>query len=248
MRARVHVALSELAGAEAAATGPAADRVVVDVDQPQEDSPGEHLLLRGQFRVDLLGALLHGAGDTTGGQVVGDREGAATGPLPGAEQRVREQRQRARIGRRAGGARSEVGEENTDEFVGHGGTGLLGRGDDDLLQVRVGQRSDDERTRREDKTVAIVRLEQLYPLAETELVEVFKGYPNLKEIFWVQEEPKNMGAWFFMFPHLQQMVSQIHKTLTVGYIGRVEAASPATGLAKVHQQQQEALVRAALDL
>ncbi|MGA9526041.1 MAG: 2-oxoglutarate dehydrogenase E1 component [Myxococcaceae bacterium] len=103
-----------------------------------------------------------------------------------------------------------------------------------------------ERARREDKTVAIVRLEQLYPLADTELVEVFKSYPNLKEIFWVQEEPKNMGAWSFMFPHLQQMVSQIHKTLTVGYIGRVEAASPATGFIKAHELEQKLIVEQAL--
>jgi len=94
--------------------------------------------------------------------------------------------------------------------------------------------------------VAIVRLEQLYPLAEPELLEVFKSYPKLKEIFWVQEEPKNMGAWSFMFPHLQQMVSQIHKTLTVGYIGRVEAASPAAGFQKAHELEQRLIVEQAL--
>jgi 2-oxoglutarate dehydrogenase E1 component len=103
-----------------------------------------------------------------------------------------------------------------------------------------------ERAKRDDKSVAVVRVEQLYPLAESELVEVFKSYPQLKEIFWVQEEPKNMGAWSFMFPHLQQMVSQIHKTLTVGYIGRMEAASPAAGFLKAHELEQKLIVDQAL--
>jgi 2-oxoglutarate dehydrogenase E1 component len=103
-----------------------------------------------------------------------------------------------------------------------------------------------ERTARKDGSVAIVRVEQLYPLAEPELIEVFEGYPNLREIFWVQEEPRNMGAWSFMFPRLQHLVSKIHKSLTVGYIGRVEAASPAAGFLKAHELEQRLIVEQAL--
>ncbi|MBX5482407.1 MAG: 2-oxoglutarate dehydrogenase E1 component [Myxococcaceae bacterium] len=104
----------------------------------------------------------------------------------------------------------------------------------------------DARAKRGDQTIAIVRLEQLYPLAADELVEVFKSYPKLQEIFWVQEEPKNMGAWSFIFPHLQEMVSQIHKSLTVGYIGRMEAASPAAGFTKAHDIEQALIVEQAM--
>ena len=103
-----------------------------------------------------------------------------------------------------------------------------------------------ERERRGEQGIALVRLEQLYPLAEEELVEVLKGYPKLEEIYWVQEEPRNMGAWTFVLPRLQQVVGQIHKTLLVGYIGRVEAASPAAGFTKAHELEQQLIVEQAM--
>ncbi|MCA3350114.1 MAG: 2-oxoglutarate dehydrogenase E1 component [Roseomonas sp.] len=96
------------------------------------------------------------------------------------------------------------------------------------------------------KDVAIVRLEQLYPFPRISLPRVLAQYPNA-EVVWCQEEPENMGAWNFV----DRKIEGVLKTLDIkakrpDYVGREEAASPATGLAKVHQQQQEALVRAAL--
>ncbi|MCA3365577.1 MAG: 2-oxoglutarate dehydrogenase E1 component [Roseomonas sp.] len=96
------------------------------------------------------------------------------------------------------------------------------------------------------KDVAIVRLEQLYPFPRISLPRVLAQYGNA-EVVWCQEEPENMGAWNFV----DRRIESVLKTLDIAakrpeYVGREEAASPATGLAKVHQQQQEALVRAAL--
>jgi 2-oxoglutarate dehydrogenase E1 component len=96
------------------------------------------------------------------------------------------------------------------------------------------------------KDVAIVRLEQLYPFPRISLPRVLAQYGNA-EVVWCQEEPENMGAWNFV----DRKIEGVLKTLDIkakrpDYVGREEAASPATGLAKVHQQQQEALVRAAL--
>ncbi|MCA3419385.1 MAG: 2-oxoglutarate dehydrogenase E1 component [Roseomonas sp.] len=96
------------------------------------------------------------------------------------------------------------------------------------------------------KDVAIVRLEQLYPFPRISLPRVLAQYGNA-EVVWCQEEPENMGAWNFV----DRRIESVLKTLDIAakrpeYVGREEAASPATGLAKVHQHQQEALVRAAL--
>jgi 2-oxoglutarate dehydrogenase E1 component len=103
-----------------------------------------------------------------------------------------------------------------------------------------------DREKRGEQGIAVVRLEQLYPLVEDELLEVLRTYPKLEEVFWVQEEPRNMGAWTFMFPRLEAVVGQIHKTLSVGYIGRVESASPAAGFTKAHELEQQLIVEQAM--
>jgi len=98
------------------------------------------------------------------------------------------------------------------------------------------------------KDVAIVRVEQLYPFPQASLTKALAGYRNA-EVVWCQEEPENMGAWTFMDRRIEGVLSEIKiKAKRPHYVGRVAAASPATGLAKVHQQQQEALVREALGL
>ncbi|MCA3378249.1 MAG: 2-oxoglutarate dehydrogenase E1 component [Roseomonas sp.] len=94
--------------------------------------------------------------------------------------------------------------------------------------------------------VAIVRLEQLYPFPRISLPRVLAQYGNA-EVVWCQEEPENMGAWNFVDRRIESVLKTLDiKAKRPDYVGREEAASPATGLAKVHQQQQEALVRAAL--
>jgi 2-oxoglutarate dehydrogenase E1 component len=109
----------------------------------------------------------------------------------------------------------------------------------DLLQERRDKGLND---------VAIVRLEQIYPFPKNTLARVLGEYKNA-EIVWCQEEPENMGAWTFVDRRLEKVLKDLGvKAKRPLYAGREEAASPATGSAKVHQQQQEALVRAALGL
>ena len=92
------------------------------------------------------------------------------------------------------------------------------------------------------KRVAIIRIEELYPFPEEELRAVLNAYPNLREVVWLQEEPKNMGAWSFMQPRLRKIVCD---DVEVRYTGRTERASPAEGPAKVHAVEQARIVDAA---
>ncbi|MGX9966860.1 2-oxoglutarate dehydrogenase E1 component [Roseomonas sp. F4] len=105
-----------------------------------------------------------------------------------------------------------------------------------------------ERREKGVKDVAIIRVEQLYPFAKTTLAKVLAPYRNA-DVVWCQEEPENMGAWTFIDRKVEGVLREIEiKAKRPTYVGRIEAASPATGLAKVHQQQQETLVREALGL
>src|SRR6185295_5369938 len=82
-----------------------------------------------------------------------------------------------------------------------------------------------ERARRVEERVAVVRLEQLYPFPREEVAAELARFPSARELVWVQEEPKNMGAWQFVFPLLQEMAS----SRALSFVGRDAAASPATG-------------------
>ena len=96
--------------------------------------------------------------------------------------------------------------------------------------------------------VAIVRMEQLHPFPKEGLGQALAPYANA-EVVWCQEEPENMGAWQFVDRRIEGVLSCIGtKARRPNYAGRDAAASPATGLAKVHAQQQESLVGAALGL
>lgn len=90
--------------------------------------------------------------------------------------------------------------------------------------------------------VAVVRIEQLYPFPDHKLAPVLKSYPNLKRIIWTQEEPKNMGAWSFVFPRLLEMNASLGLGVEIAYNGRTERASPATGSEKMHQTEQKEIV------
>jgi 2-oxoglutarate dehydrogenase E1 component len=91
--------------------------------------------------------------------------------------------------------------------------------------------------------VAVVRVEQLYPFPEEMLQSLLAGYPEARELVWVQEEPANMGAWTYIRPWLQHLTREDQ---TVGYVGRPERASPAEGYKKAHEEQQGRIVREAL--
>jgi len=105
----------------------------------------------------------------------------------------------------------------------------------------------EERAARNLSDVALVRVEQLYPFPTDSLVAELKKYPKAQKIVWCQEEPKNQGAWFFVEPMIEETLTAVGgKAKRAVYAGRAAAASPATGLYKVHNQQQAALVEAAL--
>ena len=97
--------------------------------------------------------------------------------------------------------------------------------------------------------IRILRLEQLYPFPKNPLIEELEACTNA-DIVWCQEEQKNMGAWRFVEPLIEDVLTNDVKTKSQRpiYCGRPESASPATGYLKVHNQEQEALVKQALML
>jgi 2-oxoglutarate dehydrogenase E1 component len=98
------------------------------------------------------------------------------------------------------------------------------------------------RADRKDESVAIVRVEQLYPFAHKTFEAELRKYPKATEVVWVQDEPQNQGAWFYVQHHLYQNMSAGQK---LGYAGRPASASPAVGYLAKHQEQQKALVEQA---
>ena len=106
-----------------------------------------------------------------------------------------------------------------------------------------------ERRRAEGiEDVAIVRIEQLYPFPADDLGEVLKKFTNMEEVYWVQEEPMNMGAWYSSQHHMRRAIAAINNTLHLEYAGRDASASPAAGYMALHLEQQEQLIRDALGL
>jgi 2-oxoglutarate dehydrogenase E1 component len=98
-----------------------------------------------------------------------------------------------------------------------------------------------ERTKREDGTTAILRVEQLAPLPAAEIAAALRNYPNA-EVVWVQDEPANQGAWPFMALHLPELLAPGQ---SLRRISRKASASPASGSAKVHEVEQATLVETA---
>jgi 2-oxoglutarate dehydrogenase E1 component len=105
----------------------------------------------------------------------------------------------------------------------------------------------EERQKRELKDTVILRVEQLYPFPHKALMTELSRYKNLKTVVWCQEEPKNMGAFSFVEPHVEAVMTELGlKVKRPVYAGRLAAASPATGLMSKHNQQQAKLVDEAL--
>ncbi len=92
--------------------------------------------------------------------------------------------------------------------------------------------------------VAIVRIEQIYPYPEKQIRDLIHRYPLTAEVVWVQEEPRNMGAWRFIQERLDPMLAESGRN--VYYVGRNPSASPATGSYKRHLQEQSELVEASM--
>ncbi len=100
-------------------------------------------------------------------------------------------------------------------------------------------------TRRQDELehVAIIRIEQLYPFPTEAYQSEISRYPNIKEIIWCQEEPKNQGAWYQSKHHFADSLDQ---DVPIYYAGRPAAAAPAVGSHLVHIEQQKAVIKSAL--
>ena len=93
-----------------------------------------------------------------------------------------------------------------------------------------------------------MRVEQFYPFPAISLVSELGRFKKA-EIVWCQEEPKNQGAWTFIEPNIEWVLTRISaKNLRPTYAGRATSASPATGLASTHKSQQAALINEALTL
>src|SRR5690606_31781282 len=95
--------------------------------------------------------------------------------------------------------------------------------------------------------IAIARIEQLFPFPSAEVKAMIDSYPNLEEVVWVQEEPKNQGSWYYMQSR-GTMIGCLSDRHTFGYAGRFYSASPATGSLKQHLVQQKQLIDDALQL
>ena len=99
-------------------------------------------------------------------------------------------------------------------------------------------------SREEDGNTAIARIELLYPWPDESIREIVDGYPNLREVLWVQEEPANMGAWSFVQPRLEELLGG---ELPVRYVGKPGRPSPAQGSARFHKEEHAEIVRAAFE-
>ncbi|WP_018156626.1 multifunctional oxoglutarate decarboxylase/oxoglutarate dehydrogenase thiamine pyrophosphate-binding subunit/dihydrolipoyllysine-residue succinyltransferase subunit [Demetria terragena] len=113
-----------------------------------------------------------------------------------------------------------------------------------LASSRVVYDLEAERQKREDKTTAIVRVEQLAPVPSAEIAEVANAYPQA-ELVWVQDEPENQGAWPFMALNLPQQLADRGVPRSLRVVSRPSSASPAAGSMKLHKEQQETLIEKA---
>jgi 2-oxoglutarate dehydrogenase E1 component len=101
----------------------------------------------------------------------------------------------------------------------------------------------DERKRRNDSSVAIIRVEKLYPWWDRLIEDTIANYTSLREIYWVQDEPANMGAGSFVAPRLGALSSR--RGARFAMVSRAESASPATGSHKAHVLEQNQILRIA---
>ena len=104
---------------------------------------------------------------------------------------------------------------------------------------------DDFRTKNKIKDVKIVRIEQVYPFPFDTLGEVIIKHKD-SEILWVQEEPKNMGAWSFVKSRMRRILTKNNLSNKIHYVGRRPAAAPATGISKRHNTNQQLIKELAL--
>jgi multifunctional 2-oxoglutarate metabolism enzyme len=112
-----------------------------------------------------------------------------------------------------------------------------------LCSGRIYYDIDSAELRESAEKVAVVRVELLYPFARSQIKTLIESYPNLREVVWVQEEPKNMGAWSVMSRRLPLVMPD---SVDLSYVGRPDRASPSEGYSVAHVREQERIVLTAL--
>lgn len=94
--------------------------------------------------------------------------------------------------------------------------------------------------------IALVRIEQLYPFPDDDLLAVFNEYSNLDDVVWCQECPINQGAWYSSQHHMRQVLARYNDNLFLRYVGREASAAPAGGYMSAHLEEQEKFINEAL--
>ncbi|WMY95213.1 MAG: 2-oxoglutarate dehydrogenase E1 component [Arsenophonus sp.] len=103
----------------------------------------------------------------------------------------------------------------------------------------------EQRMRNQQKNIAIIRIEQIYPFPDEDLKKVLEIYKHVHDFVWCQEEPFNQGAWCFIKHNIRAIIP---KYALLKYVGRTASSVPAVGYAFVHQTQQKILLRDALEI
>jgi 2-oxoglutarate dehydrogenase E1 component len=101
-----------------------------------------------------------------------------------------------------------------------------------------------DQRRAADDSLAVLRIEELHPFPGAELQAILSAYPNLREVTWLQEEPKNMGAWWFVESRLREVLGAGQD---LQYVGRPAMASPSEGWSDAHAAEQRRIVEAVLE-
>jgi 2-oxoglutarate dehydrogenase E1 component len=104
-----------------------------------------------------------------------------------------------------------------------------------------------DQARAADVSLAVIRVEQLYPFPTDELAAILKAYPNVRDVTWLQEEPQNMGAWWFVERHLRDLLSRLIPDAPLHYVGRPPMASPAEGWSDAHAAEQRRIIQTILE-
>ncbi len=113
-----------------------------------------------------------------------------------------------------------------------------------LCSGKVYYELNEEREKLKSERTVILRVEQLYPTPSAQIAKILKLYPNLKNLVWVQEEPKNMGAYQYIYFRLSEMLVKEKMTnLALHYVGRSERSSPATGSIYRHKAEQAEIIQ-----
>ncbi|MGT0198109.1 hypothetical protein ACVNPZ_13020 [Staphylococcus aureus] len=94
-----------------------------------------------------------------------------------------------------------------------------------------------------DESVLLVAIERLYPFPEEEIEALLAQLPNLEEVSWVQEEPKNQGAWLYVYPYVKVLVADKYD---LSYHGRIQRAAPAEGDGEIHKLVENKIIENAL--